>query len=167
MTQIDCFNWPHCRLHDTPHDSCTVTYLYVLYLINHYFLTGKFWMMTNINKKQPTFHPYVKKQTELTTHTCLTALCLGLPGSAGTRKVKLIWILLKQETVSGSGISWAICKSAPRSRQITTQAPHHSVFLQAGCKKTNWVQSHTIHIQLSVPCGRLSWLMSAFERTLK
>jgi len=26
---------------------------------------------------------------------------------------ELIWILLKQETVSGSGISWAICKSAP------------------------------------------------------
>ena len=36
--------------------------------------------------------------------------------------------LLKQETVSGSGISWAICKSAPRSRQIATPAPHHSVF---------------------------------------
>ena len=36
--------------------------------------------------------------------------------------------LLKQETVSGSGISWAICKSAPRSRQITMPAPHHSVF---------------------------------------
>jgi len=30
--------------------------------------------------------------------------------------------------VSGSGISWAICKYAPRSRQITTPAPHHSVF---------------------------------------
>jgi len=30
--------------------------------------------------------------------------------------------------VSGSGISWAICKSAHRSRQITTPAPHHSVF---------------------------------------
>ena len=41
--------------------------------------------------------------------------------------------LLKQETVSGSGISWATCKSAPRSRQITMPAPHHSVFLQAGC----------------------------------
>ena len=27
-----------------------------------------------------------------------------------------------------SGISWAIYKSAPRSRQITTPAPHHSVF---------------------------------------
>jgi len=38
------------------------------------------------------------------------------------------WILLKQETVSGSGISWAICMSAPSSRQITTPAPHHSVF---------------------------------------
>ena len=62
------------------------------------------------------------------THTRLTALCLGLPGWAGTRKVKPIWILLKQETVSGSGISWTICKSAPRSRQTTMPAPHHSVF---------------------------------------
>jgi len=33
------------------------------------------------------------------------------------QKVKRIWILQKQEKVSGSGISWAICKSAPRSRQ--------------------------------------------------
>ena len=39
----------------------------------------------------------------------------GLPRWAGTRKVKPIWILLEQETVSGSGISWAICKSAPHS----------------------------------------------------
>ena len=30
--------------------------------------------------------------------------------------------------MSGSGISWAICKSAPRSRQITTPAPNYSVF---------------------------------------
>jgi len=34
---------------------------------------------------------------------------------------------LKQETVSGSGISWAICKSAHHSRQITTPTTHHSV----------------------------------------
>ena len=61
------------------------------------------------------------------------ALFPGLPGWAGTRKAKPIWILLKQETVSGSGISWAICKSAPRSRQITMPVPHHSSFLQAGC----------------------------------
>ena len=78
------------------------------------------------------------------THTRLTALCSRLPGWAGTRKPKVIWILLKQETVSDSGISWAICKSAPRSRQITTPAPHHSVFLQAGCpscRPTNSVKA--------------------------
>ena len=35
---------------------------------------------------------------------------------------------LKQETVSGSGISWAICKSTSCSRQITMPVPHYSVF---------------------------------------
>ena len=50
---------------------------------------------------------------EIHTHTRLTALFLGLPRRAGTRKVKPIWILLKQERVSGSGINWAVCKSAP------------------------------------------------------
>ena len=50
------------------------------------------------------------------THTYLTALFLGLPRWAGTRKVEPIWILLKQETVSGSGTSWTRCKSAPCSR---------------------------------------------------
>jgi len=60
--------------------------------------------------------------------TLLMALCPGLPGSADTRKVKPVWILLKQEKVSGSCISWAICKSASHSRQITMPAPHRSVF---------------------------------------
>ena len=44
------------------------------------------------------------------------------------QKGKPIWILLKQETVSSNGVSWAICKSAPRSRQTTTPAPHQSFF---------------------------------------
>jgi len=61
-------------------------------------------------------------------YTRFTALFPVLPRWASTRKVKPIWILLKQETLSGSGISWAICKSAPRPRQITTPAPHHSLF---------------------------------------
>ena len=46
--------------------------------------------------------------------------------------------------MSGSGISWAVCKSARRSRQITTPAPHHSVFLQTGCpscRPTNSVKA--------------------------
>ena len=68
------------------------------------------------------------QHTHTHTHTRLTALCPGLPRWAGTRTVKPVWILLKQETVSGSGISWAIYKYAPRSRQITMPAPHHSVF---------------------------------------
>ena len=64
----------------------------------------------------PLFHPKLKH-----THPFNGPL-------SGTRKAKPIWILLKQETVSGSGISRAVCKSAPRSRQITMPAPHHSVF---------------------------------------
>jgi len=55
-------------------------------------------------------------------------VCACVPGTASTRKVEPVWILLKHETVSGSDISWAICRSAPSSRQITMPAPHHSVF---------------------------------------
>jgi len=67
------------------------------------------------------------------------------PDEPAPIKVKPIWILLKQETVRGSGISWAICKYAPRSRQmITMPAPHHSALLQAGCpscRQTNSVKA--------------------------
>jgi len=44
------------------------------------------------------------------------------------QKGKTILDLLEQEKVFGSGISWAICKCAPRPRQITMPASHHSVF---------------------------------------
>ena len=62
------------------------------------------------------------------THTHLTALFPGLPRWTGARKVEPIWILLKQETVSGSGISWARCKSTPSSRPTTTPVSRHSLF---------------------------------------
>ena len=80
------------------------------------------------------------------THTRLTAICPGLSRWAGTRKVKQIWILLKQETVSGSGISCAMCKSAPRSRQITTPASNHSVFYRLGALPVAQltVSNHTV-----------------------
>ena len=62
-----------------------------------------------------------------------------------------IWILLKQETVSGSGISWAACKSASRSRQTTTPLPHHSAFCRPDALPAaqptvskHWMQ-HTTH----------------------
>ena len=45
--------------------------------------------------------------------------------------------------MSGSGISWAVCKSVSRSSQITMPAPHHSFFLQAGCPSTNQQRQST------------------------
>jgi len=79
--------------------------------------------------------PYTIIETRLTRghsrqQTRLMALCPGQPGWASTRKVKPIWILLKQETVSGHGISWAMCKSASCSREISTQP---LVFFQTRC----------------------------------
>ena len=80
----------------------------------------------------------------------------GTIRSAGTRKVKPIWILLKQETVSGSGISWAICKSATHSRQITTPVRHHSIFYRPDAlpatqptASKHWRQKRSIAIILS------------------
>ena len=65
------------------------------------------------------FHPSPQKFVSIPscltvthTHTRSTAPFPGLSRWAVTRKVKPVWILLKQETMSGSGISWAICKSA-------------------------------------------------------
>ena len=89
----------------------------------------------------PSFDPRSKVSSLLhqhsygsNTHTFNGPLS-GTPRWAGrpTRKVKPVWILLKQETVSGSGISWARCKSAPCSRQITHASTPPLSFLQAGC----------------------------------
>ena len=78
----------------------------------------------------------IKKIIKQQTNTRSTTLFPGLPWSASTRKVKPICILLKQANVSGSGISWAICKSALRSRQIAMPAPHQSVVMaRCGCKR--------------------------------
>ena len=93
------------------------------------------------------------------THTYLTALFPGLPGWVSTRKVKPIWILLKQDTLSGSGISWAICESASHSRQITMPVPHHSSFLQARCpsfRPTNSVKAQQIIILVIIIICRTS-----------
>ena len=68
---------------------------------------------------------------------------LHLDSNRNTKNIKIIKIavenanlwgeicdmhILLKYAVSGSGISWAICKSALHSRQITMPAPHHSVF---------------------------------------
>ena len=85
------------------------------------------------------------KMPPTNTHTRLTALCPGLPRWASTRKVKPIWILLKQETVGGSGTSWAImqvCTSLQTDNHTST--PPLLCFLQAGCpscRPTNSVKA--------------------------
>jgi len=51
------------------------------------------------------------------------------PGKPVPEWFKPIWILMNQDMMGGSSISWTICKSiAPPSRRITTPAPHHSIF---------------------------------------
>ena len=60
-----------------------------------------------------------------------------------------------RKRTSGSGISWTICKQpAPRSRQITTPTPHHSIFTgrmlfltpNQQCQTTDGHQSNLIFI---------------------
>jgi len=75
--------------------------------------------------------PYYEQRYSSATHTHTHPFNGPFSGTTQVnryQKSKPICILLEQETVSGSGISWAVCKSAPRSIQITTPAPHHSVF---------------------------------------
>ena len=82
------------------------------------------------------------------TNTRLTALFPGLPGWTGTRKVKPIWTLLNQETVSGSGISWAICKSAPRLDNHASTPPHFFYRLDALPAAQPTASKHWRHMEV-------------------
>jgi len=73
-----------------------------------------------------------KITTKYNYYNCFTALWI-LSGTTWVRpyqkgKSKTNLDFLEQQTVSGSGVSWALGKSAPCPRQITTLTPHHSVF---------------------------------------
>jgi len=66
-----------------------------------------------------------RRYTAAHTHTTILLLSWNMSGTTQvrryqkgkTRKVKTNLDLLEQETVSGSGICWVICKSAPHPRQ--------------------------------------------------
>jgi len=81
------------------------------------------------------------------TNIHLTALCLGLPGWASTRKVKSIWIYWSKR-------QWvAVASAGPHPRQITMPAPHHSVFYRpdefptVSCTEgTEWAFFCTINV---------------------
>jgi len=64
--------------------------------------------------------------------------------------------------MSGSGISWDICKSAPHPRQITTPASHHSSFftgrMRPSCHSTNSVGALKV-LQTDRPIDSLTSLL--------
>jgi len=96
----------------------------------------------------------VSTQWNTTLHT------FNSPFSGTTRvsqhqNIKPILILRKQETVSGSGISWAICKSAPRSRQ-PRQHPTTQL-IQAGCP--SWHPTDSVKALESVHSKKLQYNM--------
>ena len=81
--------------------------------------------------------------------------------------------------MSSSGISWAICKSASRSRQITMPAPYHSVFLPArcpSCHPTNSVKAlkasskksqataDTKTMRITQQCSNKQWTQKPLRR---
>jgi len=82
-----------------------------------------------------------------------------------TRKVKTNLDLLEQEILSGSGISWTICKlQVCTSYQITTPTSHHSVFLQAGCP--SWRQTNSVKALKETSVNRRNITKSFFIYTL-
>jgi len=83
------------------------------------------------------------------------------------QKGKPIWISLKQETVSSSGISWVTCKSAPRSRRITMPATHHSVFTGRMPSLTPNQQHQSTEASCSLLCPTNIHAFSIVPRNVK
>jgi len=79
------------------------------------------WLYISINKPPIDFFtPFTHRHTHP-----FNGPFLGLPGWAGTRNLKSVWIFLKQETMSGSQLGYMqVCTLL----QTTTPAPHRSVF---------------------------------------
>jgi len=75
------------------------------------------------------------------------ALFPGLPRWTGTRKVKPIWILLKQETVSGSGISSRISiQTAGLAFGGTVLCSYRVRGFDGSCAEHLTVESYTVFI---------------------
>ena len=60
-----------------------------------------------------TVHEAPKRHEAKDVASRLTALCPQLPRVSWDQEGKTNLDLLEQETASGTGINWAICKSAP------------------------------------------------------
>jgi len=74
--------------------------------------------------------------------------------------------LLEQEIVSGNGISWAICKSSPRPRQITSQHPTTQFFYWCpSCCPTNSVKALKRYLITSILRNHLNTSMKITQKT--
>ena len=123
------------------------------------------------------FQIYLVQHTH--THTTVLLLFWNLSGTTRvsryqkgkSRKVKTNLDLLEQEIVSGSDICWAICKSAPHSRQ-PRQCPTTQFFTgrmpflppNQQRQSTEGIALHKVGIFL--PCARLKKL-STYSRPLQ
>ena len=75
----------------------------------------------DVRKSRPIIYCFIKIQTGVTFLVSAYLGYLAKEAVNGCLSVKRWW--------GGIGISWTICiLFAPRSRQITTPAPHHSIF---------------------------------------
>jgi len=115
--------------------------LYVIYIKVHNYI--KVHIKVQANEKVQKFR--TSQHTCIYTYTHLTAVCPGLPGWAGTRKVKPSGFYWKQEAMSGSGISWVVCKSAPRSWQIISAPLVAAVCLSYSALYIHCVSKKTRH----------------------
>jgi len=119
-----------CQLQETDQSSRWENWHHNIHSMAHWLSSNHLWSMETDHSNlllgsmllccnAETKNHFIPKHT----HTRLTAFCPGLPRWASTRKVKTIWILLKQETVGGSGISWAImqvCTSLQTDNHTST-----------------------------------------------
>jgi len=69
--------------------------------------------------------------------------------------------------VSGSGISWAICKSAPRSKQITRPAPHHCFYRPPNQQRQSTEGNRTKQMPPAVKSFLQVWYVGYFGSGLK
>jgi len=94
-------------------------------------------------------HPCRIRGTHTRTHTRLTALCPGLPGWSNTRKVKPIWILLKQEWQWLQLGRMQVCTSLQRDNHASTPPLRYIIFKQ-------YRQVDKLHLHVQIKQGSIS-----------
>ena len=119
----------------------------------------------------PAMSPYQVCHLEITNkqQTCLTALCPGLPGWAGTRKTNLDFSDFNK--ARDSEWQWhqlghmQVCTSLQTHNHASTPPLSHSVFLQAGCpscRPTNSVKALKATEGLSPRNSELNLILESF-----